>query len=197
MKATPSSFFLPRTPVYKSSISSSAPACHDSMGSDDDGAIAAAVCCMCGDHGLSGELFRCSLCRSRLQHRYCSELYPRETAYRSCNWCLRDGGRGGRRNPPVKTPTTAASKRRRTNSLDDSGDMMSPSGGCSRSAFSAEPGKPVKKPKKKKGAGTMEKRPVTMAAADGGRREEKAGTGRKVRFRTKVRRYKLLTEVIC
>ena len=34
----------------------------------------AAVCCMCGDHGLAGELLRCRCCRARLQHSYCSDL---------------------------------------------------------------------------------------------------------------------------
>lgn len=53
-----------------------------------------AVCCMCGDRGLPGELFRCRCCRSRLQHRYCSDLYPRAAAYRRCNWCLREPGPG-------------------------------------------------------------------------------------------------------
>ncbi|EMS67676.1 hypothetical protein TRIUR3_24611 [Triticum urartu] len=54
------------------------------------GAGACAVCCMCGDRGLPHELLRCKLCRVRLQHRYCSDLYPRATAYRRCNWCLRE-----------------------------------------------------------------------------------------------------------
>ena len=56
---------------------------------------------MCGDQGLPGELFRCRRCHARLQHRYCSDLYPRAAAYRRCNWCLREpplpdhGGRPG------------------------------------------------------------------------------------------------------
>uniref|UniRef100_M8BE38 PHD-type zinc finger plants domain-containing protein n=1 Tax=Aegilops tauschii TaxID=37682 RepID=M8BE38_AEGTA len=54
------------------------------------GTGAGAVCCMCGDRGLPHELLRCKLCRVRLQHRYCSDLYPRATAYRRCNWCLRE-----------------------------------------------------------------------------------------------------------
>jgi hypothetical protein len=54
----------------------------------EEDAGGAAVCCMCGDHGLPQELFRCKSCRARLQHSYCSNLYPRDTAYRSCNWCL-------------------------------------------------------------------------------------------------------------
>ncbi|KAL2892886.1 Beta-N-acetylhexosaminidase [Bienertia sinuspersici] len=45
-------------------------------------------CCMCGDHGLSYELFRCKVCHVRSQHRYCSNLYPKAELYRVCNWCL-------------------------------------------------------------------------------------------------------------
>ncbi|XP_008669334.1 uncharacterized protein [Zea mays] len=63
-------------------------------GAHGEGASAGAVCCMCGDRGLPGELFRCRCCRSRLQHRYCSDLYPRAAAYRRCNWCLREPGPG-------------------------------------------------------------------------------------------------------
>ncbi|KAH9608140.1 hypothetical protein KSS87_022679 [Heliosperma pusillum] len=45
-------------------------------------------CCMCGDKGLSHELFRCKVCRFRSQHRYCSNLYPKAESYSVCNWCL-------------------------------------------------------------------------------------------------------------
>ena len=34
----------------------------------------AAICCMCGDHGLLPELFRCAACSSRYQHTYVSYL---------------------------------------------------------------------------------------------------------------------------
>ncbi|XP_057973432.1 uncharacterized protein LOC131161593 [Malania oleifera] len=64
------------------------------MASNSDGAHAAPpsqpglVCCMCGDYGLSRELFRCRVCHFRSQHRYCSNLYPKAESYRVCNWCL-------------------------------------------------------------------------------------------------------------
>ncbi|KAL3504843.1 hypothetical protein ACH5RR_034684 [Cinchona calisaya] len=45
-------------------------------------------CCMCGDFGLSSELFRCKICQFRSQHRYCSNIYPKAESYRACNWCL-------------------------------------------------------------------------------------------------------------
>ncbi|KAL6899269.1 hypothetical protein ACP4OV_005927 [Aristida adscensionis] len=148
---------------------------------DDDGA-GAAVCCMCGDHGLPAELFRCTLCRLRLQHRYCSELYPRAATYRSCNWCLREEGGAGA-DPP---PETAGAKR----TLNDSRDDV----GCTRSEFSPEPGKPVKKPIKKSHGRTTAAAQKPVVAE--GRSEVQAGAGPKARFRVKVRRYKLLAEVI-
>ncbi|XP_060199007.1 uncharacterized protein LOC132627599 [Lycium barbarum] len=48
----------------------------------------ATECCMCGDYGLSSELFKCKICQFRSQHRYCSNLYPKAESYRICNWCL-------------------------------------------------------------------------------------------------------------
>ncbi|GAY41523.1 hypothetical protein CUMW_060130, partial [Citrus unshiu] len=40
-----------------------------------------AECCMCGDYGVSNELFRCKVCQFRSQHRYCSNLYPKAESY--------------------------------------------------------------------------------------------------------------------
>ncbi|KAK1436367.1 hypothetical protein QVD17_02146 [Tagetes erecta] len=45
-------------------------------------------CCMCGDYGLSQQLFRCKICKSRFQHEYCSNQYPKAELYKACNWCL-------------------------------------------------------------------------------------------------------------
>ncbi|KAL8026524.1 hypothetical protein ABFX02_14G033800 [Erythranthe guttata] len=45
-------------------------------------------CCMCGDCGLSSEIFTCKHCRFRSQHKYCSNLYPEAESYDTCNWCL-------------------------------------------------------------------------------------------------------------
>ncbi|XVE60567.1 hypothetical protein DITRI_Ditri05aG0139100 [Diplodiscus trichospermus] len=45
-------------------------------------------CCMCGDSGLTQELFQCKVCQFRSQHRYCSNLYPKAGSYKVCNWCL-------------------------------------------------------------------------------------------------------------
>ncbi|OEL23222.1 hypothetical protein BAE44_0015759 [Dichanthelium oligosanthes] len=173
-----------------------------SPGSNDGGAsAAAAVCCMCGDHGLPGELFQCGVCLQRLQHRYCSNLYPRVAAYRSCNWCLRDEETGG--GSPVEAPAAMAKQRalsRPTDSRDHDGKDDRPSGGsgggCSRSAFPAEPGKAVKKPKKNHERAAL-LRPVATTKAVKGRKVQ--DSARKPAFRMKkarVQRYKLLAEVI-
>ncbi|KAL2469529.1 Uncharacterized protein Adt_14891 [Abeliophyllum distichum] len=55
-------------------------------------------CCMCGDYGLSSELFRCKGCQFRSQHRYCSNIYPDADSYGICNWCLnqKDETAGGK-----------------------------------------------------------------------------------------------------
>ncbi|KAG2651727.1 uncharacterized protein LOC120654118 [Panicum virgatum] len=174
-----------------------------SPGSDDGSS--AAVCCMCGDHGLPHELFRCNLCRLRLQHRYCSDLYPRVPGpYRSCNWCLvreDGGGGGGGGGSPVKAAAAVGAERRPNGSRDDDDDPRDQGerpwcgGGCTRSAFSADPGKPVKKPKR--GRARVAQRPAATMAPKKRGEVQQAGAGGRGRFRVKVRRYKLLAEVIC
>ncbi|EFJ14663.1 hypothetical protein SELMODRAFT_120018 [Selaginella moellendorffii] len=47
-------------------------------------------CTMCGDVGFSTELFPCDGCQRRYQHRYCSDLYPKDPNPRLCNWCLHE-----------------------------------------------------------------------------------------------------------
>ncbi|XP_057783616.1 uncharacterized protein LOC131001287 isoform X2 [Salvia miltiorrhiza] len=55
------------------------------MGRNSELEGAAVECCMCGDHGLSSELFSCSGCEFRSQH---NNLYPGAETYNICNWCL-------------------------------------------------------------------------------------------------------------
>ncbi|VFQ70011.1 unnamed protein product [Cuscuta campestris] len=46
------------------------------------------VCCMCGDVGFPDKLFRCSTCRRRFQHGYCSSYYSEYTEpIQVCDWC--------------------------------------------------------------------------------------------------------------
>ncbi|XP_062224791.1 uncharacterized protein LOC133923522 [Phragmites australis] len=152
---------------------------------------AGAVCCMCGDRGLPHELFRCRSCRVRLQHRYCSDLYPRATAYRRCNWCLREpaegrgAGNAAANNKPVEKRKTAVPW-----------EVMTPASsvneGCSkRGAAELGLGQPVKKnPKAEEGA-----RKGSDDGSDANNSKEPMRAG-KTRVRVKVRRYKLLAEVI-
>ncbi|XP_043717008.1 uncharacterized protein LOC122665021 [Telopea speciosissima] len=46
------------------------------------------VCSMCGDVGFPDKLFRCTGCRNRFQHSYCSNNYS-ETSMKIelCDWC--------------------------------------------------------------------------------------------------------------
>ncbi|KAL6650806.1 hypothetical protein ACP70R_009731 [Stipagrostis hirtigluma subsp. patula] len=166
---------------------------------------AAAVCCMCGDHGLPRELFRCRSCRVRVQHRYCSDLYPRAAAYRRCNWCLRDpaesGGAAGHcvaaaSKPTEKRKTAAWEVTATSASAADEDHRQQPREACSRRPPPAEPGRLVKKHKANERASP----PPTAAAGAGA--VKGSDTGKKVMqagktpVRAKVRRYKLLAEVI-
>ncbi|KAL3833096.1 hypothetical protein ACJIZ3_007832 [Penstemon smallii] len=46
------------------------------------------VCCMCGDVGFPEKLFRCSKCRNRFQHSYCSNYYREYSEpIEICDWC--------------------------------------------------------------------------------------------------------------
>ncbi|CAN6252010.1 unnamed protein product [Urochloa humidicola] len=183
-----------------------------SPGSDDgaSASTAAAVCCMCGDRGLPQELFRCNICRLRLQHRYCSNQYPRMPGpYRSCNWCLIKEYGGGGGGSLVKVPAAAGATRSPNDDSCDDDDRDQEEGresgvGCTRSAFSPDPEKPVKKKKpepelNKKGRDDRAvPRPAVTTAATKKIKEAHASAGSKTRFsRVKVRRYKLLAEVIC
>ncbi|XP_051138874.1 uncharacterized protein LOC127256730 [Andrographis paniculata] len=50
------------------------------------------VCCMCGDVGFPEKLFRCSKCRSRFQHSYCSNYYSESAEpIEVCEWCQCEG----------------------------------------------------------------------------------------------------------
>ncbi|XP_052170918.1 uncharacterized protein LOC127787098 [Diospyros lotus] len=46
------------------------------------------VCCMCGDIGFPDKLFRCTKCRHRFQHSYCSNYYGESSQQIGlCDWC--------------------------------------------------------------------------------------------------------------
>lgn len=198
-------------------MASSSPAAAASPHGEGATSAAGAVCCMCGDHGLAGELFRCRCCRARLQHRYCSDLYPRAAAYRRCNWCLRAPppgvavGRAGHAAAPVAADNSRPEEKRKTTASDE--ERRQRHQGCSPRSRSSPPAElghlPVKKkhraeektpPRPPPAAGKEEI--VTTGGAGGGGssskdKEEAMRAGKaRVNSRVRVRRYKLLTEVI-
>ncbi|CAL9776799.1 unnamed protein product [Musa acuminata subsp. burmannicoides] len=139
------------------------------------------VCCMCGDRGLSEELFRCRSCLVRFQHKYCSNLYPRAECYRACNWCLSDR----KENKPVAD-----------SSIDQINSVSSPSnsnGGFSsgnelQRCSSPSPlhlDKPIKK----------QRLPDKASSSSIESVRSEARTQPKQAFRGRVKRYKLLEEV--
>ncbi|THU49569.1 hypothetical protein C4D60_Mb06t10920 [Musa balbisiana] len=144
----------------------------------------ATVCCMCGDHGLLQELFQCKVCLVRSQHRYCSDLYPKNESYRACNWCLRDGGAKG----------LAGDAKRSTSSCNAMDGRSSGSTGTGvkvhRQASPSQLSKPIKKLR-------LLLHRSASDITDRMRSEELSpsfGRGRQV-AKGKIRRYKLLEEV--
>ncbi|CAO2042485.1 unnamed protein product [Urochloa humidicola] len=163
---------------------------------------------MCGDHGLPEELVRCKRCRVRLQHRYCSDLYPRAAAYRRCNWCLREpaadqSGRPGHAAAAAAVAHKVEEKRKAASASDEERQRQRQQRheGCSSRRPPAVPGQPVKK--KHKADEKMQPPPPPPAAAGkesstdaSDRRKEVMRAGKARVSRVKVQRYKLLAEVI-
>ena len=147
----------------------------------------AAVCCMCGDHGLSRELFRCRVCFFRSQHKYCSNLYPKARSYETCNWCLREDIRSSKlsleaelfiagNNISALLLTPVAQRSSGCGNFTAGGGLK-----LTQRSFTPLLSKPAKK---------QRLMPAERPQSSGNRK------GRQV-FRGKVRRYKLLEEVIC
>ncbi|KAJ8465611.1 hypothetical protein OPV22_028163 [Ensete ventricosum] len=145
------------------------------------------VCCMCGDHGLAQELFRCKVCLVRCQHKYCSNLYPKAQSYGACNWCLREEGAKSLAKEAVKDPNTSVS----SSTNNDVGIGSSGSAGVElhHRVFSSQFHKPIKRPKVlNRSASDVTDRSRSGELSPGPRRP------RQTSFRGKVRRYKLLEE---
>ncbi|RWW02188.1 hypothetical protein GW17_00034729 [Ensete ventricosum] len=149
--------------------------------------LMAVACCMCGDRGISDELFRCKICHFRLQHKYCSNLYPTTKHYSSCNWCLRDGGR----NAAVQESTMD-----QTHSLSSSSDLAAGAG------FRVKFHRDVSATHLKTLSETVKKRRTTARrsppAVIGKSQSDLPSLGSsrpKQAFRSKVRKFKLLEEV--
>ncbi|KZV43490.1 hypothetical protein F511_19034 [Dorcoceras hygrometricum] len=70
------------------------------------------VCCMCGDVGFPDKLFRCSKCRHRFQHSYCSNFYSEfADPIEVCDWCQCEG-----RNSSSRHGNTSSSRNNNNNS---------------------------------------------------------------------------------
>ncbi|KDP41454.1 hypothetical protein JCGZ_15861 [Jatropha curcas] len=163
-------------------------------------------CCMCGDFGLSYELFQCKICHFRSQHRYCSNLYPKAESYQVCNWCLGNEGKEKSQN------SSNSSSSNKNSSEDDSSKSIKKGVKNQRGSLQLEViNSPIKKQR------SPERSPVTTRRRliTYGKLEEKKLIRRTKSeeisnnnnnsnsngititqvFRNRVRRYKLLDEV--
>uniref|UniRef100_A0A0D9VQH7 PHD-type zinc finger plants domain-containing protein n=1 Tax=Leersia perrieri TaxID=77586 RepID=A0A0D9VQH7_9ORYZ len=169
-------------------------------------AATSAVCCMCGDRGLLPELFRCAACAVRSQHTYCTDRYPKAESYGTCNWCLRSDG---------SVTTTSSSARLSTvRSVAAAGGAADPARSAAAAAkvvaarghFAADLSKPIKKPPPAPAPSpSPQQRRILLrrSASDlggrvrGGEHDAPPPPSPGVaRGRPRVRRYKLLEEVI-
>ncbi|KAG6644410.1 hypothetical protein I3843_08G054400 [Carya illinoinensis] len=166
-------------------------------------------CCMCGDYGFSHELFQCKVCEFRSQHRYCSNLYPKDESYRICNWCLSQ-----KQDPKEKSQNSSNSSssnknqgedERKNNKRNGNGDSLAILKG-QRSTSQLKLNGPIKKQIRSPGGApspSARKRIITNARMEEKPRRTKSEeisnrigvTTRRPLFRNKVRRYKLLEEV--
>ncbi|CAN6290414.1 unnamed protein product [Urochloa humidicola] len=158
----------------------------------------ASVCCMCGDRGLLPELFRCSACAVRSQHTYCTDRYPKVESYGTCNWCLRaDGGVASTSSSSPRSAGKAAG--RPPAHGDTASGGRSPKVAARGDFASSNRSKPIKKQQPQ-----QQRLLLRRSASDLGVSRVRAdrdtppspGTGGVARGRPRVRRYKLLEEVI-
>ncbi|PSS31599.1 Ferredoxin/ferredoxin--NADP reductase [Actinidia chinensis var. chinensis] len=164
-------------------------------------------CCMCGDYGLSYELFKCKICQIRSQHRYCSNQYPKAESYRICNWCLIDTTEKTPHNSSNSPPSSRANtqlshdhvikKKKKIHDGGQNGQKSSPLKlqGCSiKKLQRSQEGSPLPAGRKRviDGSGGEVDERLTRTKS-----EEVSNMGgvNKPVFRNKVRRYKLLEEV--
>ncbi|KAL6649364.1 hypothetical protein ACP70R_013588 [Stipagrostis hirtigluma subsp. patula] len=154
----------------------------------------AAVCCMCGDRGLLPELFRCSACAVRSQHTYCTDRYPKAESYGTCNWCLRAAGGGSVASTSNSPRSTIKAAGRPAGHGDTTGGGRSPKVAARGDFASSNLSKPIKKQPQ------QQRLLLRRSASDLGshvRPDHDAPPSPGVaRGRPRVRRYKLLEEVI-
>ncbi|GFZ10255.1 hypothetical protein Acr_21g0008540 [Actinidia rufa] len=165
-------------------------------------------CCMCGDYGLSNELFKCKICQIRSQHRYCSNQYPKAESYRICNWCLIDTTEKTPQNSSNSPPSNRANTElghdhviKKKKKIHDGGQN-----GQKSSPLKVQVSSPIKKLQRSPEGSPSPSARKRVIASGGGGVEEKltrtksvevsnnGGVNKQV-FRNKVRRYKLLDEI--
>ncbi|KAK8623500.1 hypothetical protein V6N13_118383 [Hibiscus sabdariffa] len=163
--------------------------------------ISQVECCMCGDSGLTQELFQCRICHFRSQHRYCSNLYPNAEFYRVCNWCLNQ--KEEQRSQNSSNSSGAANKSQEDEIKHDKGKKKV--GNDNNNGVGRERNKGLKLQVMKKSSWSPSppprKRIISNARLEENLRrtksEEISDSGFITRhvFRNKVRRYKFLDEV--
>ncbi|CAN6285410.1 unnamed protein product [Urochloa humidicola] len=156
----------------------------------------AAVCCMCGDRGLVPELFRCSACAVRSQHTYCTDRYPKVESYGTCNWCLRaDGGVASTSSSSPRSAGKAAARVAAHHGETIAGGSRPPKVAARGDFASSNLSKPIKKQPQ------QQRLLLRRSASDLGVSRVRdapppSPSGAVARGRPRVRRYKLLEEVI-
>ncbi|CAA0842708.1 Unknown protein [Striga hermonthica] len=92
------------------------------------------VCSMCGDVGFPDKLFRCSKCRRRFQHSYCSNYYHGKQAepIGICDWCQceeksspgnckNSSNKSGHSSTELRSPASSGDKLRQHHHREDGG----------------------------------------------------------------------------
>ncbi|KAL6633846.1 hypothetical protein ACP70R_026517 [Stipagrostis hirtigluma subsp. patula] len=96
--------------------------------------MAGNVCSMCGDVGFPDKLFRCSSCRRRFQHTYCTNYYgdaaPAEAGAGVCDWCLSDGVAGGKKR--YSSSASGCGKQQQQAEAGRGGQQGFPPNGCGK-----------------------------------------------------------------
>ncbi|KAF8404681.1 hypothetical protein HHK36_009569 [Tetracentron sinense] len=162
-------------------------------------------CCMCGDYGLSYELFRCKVCQFRSQHRYCSDLYPKAESYRVCNWCLNKKGGKGEGTHNLSPSSTYSNSNEDENTTTSTKKKTSSDNHVAlkvqRGALQLHLNNPIKKQRSLElRSSSIQKKIIASGCMEETLRRTKSeemsnsGITRQV-FKGKVRRYKLLDEV--
>lgn len=127
--------------------------------------------------------------------RYCTDRYPKVESYGTCNWCLRvDGGVAASTSSSPRSAGKAAARSPAGHSDPTSGGGRSPKVAARGDFASSNPSKPIKKQQPQ-----HQRLLLRRSASDLGSRAVRDAPPPSpgvARGRPRVRRYKLLEEVI-